>query len=112
MLVQQKLSTIIEGMEIYDKEGSRVGTIEVLRLGKGASKTQQTDSETIEDALKRVIGDAELPDTLTSQLYADGFLYIECGFLRDNAIIFPSQIEDIINDAIHLNVKEDTLLKV
>ncbi len=112
MLVQQKLSTIIEGMEIYDKNNKQVGTIETIRLGKGSSKTSATDVETIEEALKRVIGDAELPETLNSQLYEQGFLYIECGFLRDNAIVFPQQIEDIINDALHLNVDENELLKV
>lgn len=112
MLVQQRLSTIIEGMEIYDKDGSRVGTIEVLRLGKGATQTKETDTETIEEALKKIIGDAELPEALNLQLYEEGFLYVERGFLRDNVIISPSQIEDIINDAIHLNVNEDTLLKV
>ena len=112
MLVQQRLSTIIEGMEIYDKNNKQVGTIETIRLGKGSSKTSATDVETIEEALKRVIGDAELPETLNSQLYEQGFLYIECGFLRDNAIVFPQQIEDIINDALHLNVDENELLKV
>lgn len=112
MLVQQKLSTIIEGMEVYDKDNAKVGTIEVLRLGKGSAKTSETDANTIEDALKKIIGDNEFPIDLNSQLYEEGFLYIERGFMRKNTIVFPSQIEDIIGDAIHLNVDQETLLKI
>lgn len=112
MLLQQKLTTIVKGMEVYDKAKSKVGTIEELRLGKGAVKTDETDEDTIENALKKIIGDNEFPIELNSELYEAGFLYIERGFLRENAIVFPNQIEDIIEDAIHLNVDEDALIKI
>ncbi|GAB5494636.1 MAG: hypothetical protein Phog2KO_48510 [Phototrophicaceae bacterium] len=112
MLVQQKLSSVVEGMEIYDRDGAQVGTVKAFRMGEGTVKTTQTDIVTISEALEPIIGNKELPTILYSRLYDEGFVVVARGFLRSDAVIFPSQIDQFGDGALHLNVPEDDLFKL
>ena len=112
MVAQHKLTTIIEGMSIYDKEGEQVGTIKSFHLGKSIQVNHKANDETVRDVLKSVIGDSNFPDKLYADFDEDGFLYIESSFFSDNAVVFPSQIDEIKGDGIYLNVAVDEILKV
>lgn len=58
MSTPHKLDKIVEGMEIYDKDGILVGTVDAFRIGRGAIKTRHTALETIVEAITEVLGEA------------------------------------------------------
>lgn len=104
---------IEEGMEVYDSEGVRIGTIEAFRLGEGMTSAGQTDIVTIAEIVAETIGTRkELPTVLYNRLYADGFAYVPRGILRPDVLIFPDQIDSIEDEQIYLNVERGELLKV
>lgn len=104
-----ELSTIVEGMTICDVDGKQVGTIDTFYLGEDVLGNNGSDKNTIKEAFHNIIGENTLPDNLKLEIYESGFFYIECGFLRDNVIILPHQIEDIDEEDVRLNVRNDEL---
>lgn len=112
MLAQQKLSSVVKGMEVYDRDGARVGTVKAFRLGEGTIKTSATDIVTIAETLKETIGDKDLPTVMYSRLFDEGFASVDRGFLRGDGIVFPSQIDEINGDTIYLTVNESELFKL
>lgn len=112
MLAQQKLSSVVEGMEVYDSDGARVGTIKACRLGEGTIKTSATDIVTISETLKEVIGNKDLPTIMYSRLFDEGFACVSRGFLRSDGIVFPNQIDEISGDTVYLSVNEEDLYKL
>ncbi len=104
-----ELSTIVEGMTICDVDGEKVGTIDTFFLGEDVLGSNGSDKNTIKEAIHNIIDENNLPDKLKAEIYESGFFYIECGFLRDNVIILPHQIEDIDEEDVVLNVRNDEL---
>lgn len=112
MLAQQKISSVAEGMEVYDKDGARVGTIKAFRLGEGTIKTSATDIVTISEILTETIGNKDLPTVMYTRLFDEGFASVDRGFLRSDGIVFPNQIDEISGDTVYLSVYEDELFKL
>lgn len=106
------LNQIVEGMDVYDSTNVYIGTIEAYRVGEGTIKTSQTDVVTIAERISETIGsNTDLPGVLYKRLYQEGFVYVPRGFLRPNLLIFLSQINNIKDEQVYLNVKQDELLK-
>lgn len=107
----QMLSQIAEGMEVYDSDGHRIGTVEAFRLGEGTLKASRTNIVTIVEELAETMGKhKELPTAFYTRLYEEGFVRVRRGILRSDVLIFSKQIEDIQADAIYLNVEQGELL--
>lgn len=109
MPITTELSTVVEGMTICDADGKQVGTIDTFYLGEDILGSFGSDKNTVKEAIHNIIGENNLPDNLKPEIYESGFFYIECGFLRDNVIILPHQIEDIDGEDVLLNVRDDEL---
>ena len=110
MPVSTELSTIVEGMTICDANGKHIGTIDTFYLGKGILGDNGSDQDTVEKAIKDIIGESNLLESLIPKIYETGFFYIECGFLKDNVLILPHQIDAIEGEEVCLNIAEDELL--
>jgi hypothetical protein len=113
MYTQQKLTQIVEGMEVYDKDAARIGTVKSFHYGEGTAKTSEIDIVTIAERVSDLLGtNKSLPTVLYSRLYDQGFVCVDRGFLRSDAIVFPDQIEDYGEYAVFLNVEANELMKV
>lgn len=113
MLTQANLSLVAEGMEVYDWEGTRIGTVKAFRNGEGTIRTTETDIVTMANAISDCLGgQKELPTVLYSRLYDEGFICIDRGFLRKDALAFSGQIENVAGDTVFLNINLDELVKV
>jgi len=108
-----ELSEIQEGMGVYDKDGARIGTVETVRLGKGTEKTDVTDIVTIVETLSEAIGGRkDLPVVLYSRAFDEGFVRVNRGLLRRDAIVFPNQIESVGEESLYLLIEASELTKL
>lgn len=100
------LNQISEGMEVYDSDGARVGVVESVRLGEGKEKADSTDIVTIAEAVSEALnGRKDLLTILYIRLYEEGFIWVNRGLLRRDAIVFPHQIDDIGEESVYLKVE-------
>lgn len=113
MFTQQELSQVVEGMEVYDGAGNRIGTVESFRPGEGTIKATETDTVTIAETISEALGGhKDLPTVLYSRLYDKGFVRIKRGLFRRDMLIMPDQIADLNEVSLHLSVDEDELIKI
>jgi hypothetical protein len=104
---------IVEGMDVYDSDGMRIGTVEGIHQGHGAEKANTTDIVTIADTVCEMIGKRlELSTILFMRLYEEGFLHVDRGLLRRDCVIFPSQIDDIGEESVYLNIEATEIVKL
>ena len=111
MVVPVERTTIVAGMRIIDKDGEQIVTIETVHLAQG-TEVNTTKTERFEE-LRQLVGHNL---KISIDIYKDGFLYVERGFFRDNTLVSPQQIDEIIDeikdDSIYLNVTVDELFEV
>lgn len=111
-MITQLLEEIAEGMEVYDSEGNRIGTVAGFRAGEGSMKSSHTDiitmSEAVEDALG---GKKNLPTVIYTRLYEEGFVRVKRGFLRSDAIAFTDQIDKVEGSTVYLKAPLSELMK-
>ena len=113
MFTQQAFNHIVEGMEVYDRDGNLIGTVEDYRVGEGTIKAAETDTITTAEIISDALGGhKDLPTVLYGRLYDKGFVRINRGFLRKDMLILPEQIEHINEVSLHLNVNDSELIKI
>jgi hypothetical protein len=113
MFTQQQLNQIVEGMEVYDSDGARIGTVEAVRVGEGTLKSSSTDIVTMSEAVSEALGGRKgLPTILYARLFEEGFIRVNRGLLRRDAIVFPHQVDDVGGESIYLKVEQAELTKI
>jgi L-alanine-DL-glutamate epimerase-like enolase superfamily enzyme len=116
------LNRIREGMNVYDLSGDKVGTVREVYFGTGAGfkATPQTADEPdtatdnpIYNVLAGLFGDdSDLPDTLRSRMFHDGFIRINTdGIFASDRYALAEQISEALGDDVQLTVNYDELLK-
>lgn len=114
-MINQRPTTqqIVEGMEVYDRDGKRIGTVKAYRSGEGTVNTNRADIVTMANAIDEAMGKHKtLPTVMYTRLYDEGFVSIKRGFMRSNVVAFLPQVDDIHGDAIFLNVFASELVSV
>jgi hypothetical protein len=113
MLTQQNLSLVVEGMEVYDWDGALIGIVKTFRPGEGVMGSAATDVDTMVKAVSDTLDvSKELPNILYARLFEEGFVCVRRSLFRKDVIVFPSQIEDIGDYAIHLKVNKNQLTRI
>lgn len=113
MFTQQELSQVVEGMEVYDKDGNQIGTVADFREGEGTMHSHSVDLVTKVDMIADQLGGRrDLPTVLYSRMYEEGFVRIKRGLFRRDVLLFPDQIEGISVDSIHLTVDLNELPRI
>jgi hypothetical protein len=119
------LRNIHEGMEVFDSNGDKVGTVDDLyfgadsddmaRHGAGAATAPDPSmrSETlVEDIADALFGNDNLPEEMRQRLLNNGFIRVDgSGFLASDLYVLPEQIASVDDDDVHLNVTREGLLK-
>jgi hypothetical protein len=119
------LTQIYEGMTVYDREGSMVGTVKDMHFGavteeadeRGlgpATPSASGSSETslLEDFAKAISPNEPVPEELRERLLRRGFVRIDCtGIFTADRYAMPDQIAHVFDDRVTLAVTRDALLK-
>jgi hypothetical protein len=109
-MAEQILVNVVEGMDVYDSDGGRVGTVESVRLG---TDKPDADIVTMTDAVTDALGGRkDLPTILYAHLYTEGFIRVYRGLLRRDAIVFPHQIDSVGEESVYLKVEHFELTKI
>lgn len=119
------LTSIREGMEVYDSRGDKVGTVEDLYFGASSDEMDNhgvgaatapdpslRENNLVDDIAAGIFGGDDLPEEMRKRLINEGFIRIDAAnlFGRDRYVL-PEQINRVHNDHVHLNVPGDQLLK-
>jgi len=111
------LRDIREGMRVFDKTNTEIGTVEWVKFGDDNPTTPEPEAADI-SAIERQRGDAvafdpdQIPEEVREKLLLQGFVRIDAaGLLNADRYVMPEQIERITGDALVLNVSKSELLK-
>ena len=102
-----------EGMEVLDRDGEKIGTVETLRFGDEAAASGEA-RDGYEDGLIQNIAEAIWPDDMPegqrAKLLGSGYLVLDAdGIFASDRYIQPEQIDRVGSDGIHLNVSRGDL---
>jgi hypothetical protein len=121
----QILTQVYEGMDVYDRTGDKIGTVESVYLGAvsehadlhgagpaTASAQGSRESSVIEDFAKAFVAEDPVPEPLRERLRRHGFVKIDSsGLFAADRYVTPDQIAEVSGDRITLRVTRDELIK-
>jgi len=120
---RQLLKRILEGMEVFDREGRKIGVVEHVHLGshddtgRGPADVSRVEVEDKPDSIIENLAEGlgasdDLPDEMKDRLLLDGFIRMDSNQpLASDRFILPDQIKDVRGDQVILNSTYDDLLK-
>jgi hypothetical protein len=115
------LMRVREGMEVYDSEGHKLGSVSDVFAGDAADTAQaggepsrgsgqpEPGDGSIVDDVARVFSD-NVPEVLRNRMRHNGFIRIGGGLLRGNRYALREHIAGIDGDRVRLNVREAELI--
>ncbi len=118
------LTGIKEGMEVRDVNDQHLGTVRFVKLGDEnplepgvdtvtVSKAEyDRDSSIVEQVAETLVPDAgdDLPETLRNRLLREGYVRVDTGFLHSDRFVTPTQIAQIGEDIVTLNITKETFM--
>ncbi|HML21034.1 MAG TPA: hypothetical protein PKD09_05260 [Aggregatilinea sp.] len=116
------LESIHEGMDVYDVEGNKIGTVDYVQFGDENPATPEVESATAtdpnqigEDSLMEDIAEAlmpgsDLPEEVRSTLIREGYIKIDSGFLRSDRYAPLSQVASVNTERVTLKTNRDELI--
>jgi hypothetical protein len=108
-MVSLLFDLVHEGMKVLDSEEQPVGMVVVVRYGEG---DVVPDFPIVVDILKDALyGTREFQPDIYIRFYKEGFVRINRGALPPDLFVFPTQIREIHDDNIVLNVVKEDLLE-
>lgn len=122
---QSILRNIREGMEVYDSQGDKIGTVEDLYFGASSDEMDKhgvgaatapdpklRENNLVDDIAEGIFGGDDLPKEMRKRLINEGFLRIDsAGLFASDRYVLSEQIARVHDDHVHLNVTRDQLLK-
>ncbi len=114
------LSHITHDMEVVDRNGDRLGTVERVHFGTtrehGTGGATPGMAERDSDSLTEMVAEAFAPDTLPEEvrerLLRRGFVRVDAdGLFASDRYIMPDQIATVAGDQVTLRVTRDELVK-
>lgn len=120
------LEMIREGMEVYDRDGQQIGTVEQVYFGATAGRTAEhgrdaataanpdvsRDESLIDEFAEVFAAPGELPEVLRNQLLRRGFIKVDAsGLFAGDRYVMPDQIAEVSGDRVMLSVLRDELIK-
>ena len=118
------LNKIKDGMEVFDRDGAKVGTVEFVHFGASSELDEElgtvpatTDEyETTGDEyvafIKKVFGAGEeFPETVKNRLLQEGFIRVDSDNLfGEDRYVMDDKIASVAGDRVNLIVDEDDLI--
>ena len=107
------ISLVEEGMDVYDVNGDKVGTVDSFQYGtEGVTETVPEDNtdDSIMEAVAEVFSPGELPEEVRERLLQHGYIRIDKGLLQGFGYVLNNDIRNVGNDGVHLKVDDDGIL--
>ena len=116
------LHSIREGMEVYDINGDKIGTVDYVQFGDedvttpgaetqtAADPAMHRDDSLMENIAEAFTADNDLPEQLAAQMIREGYIKIGTGILRSDRYALMSQVASVTGERIDLNIDKDTLV--
>ncbi len=106
------LTHIFPGMEVYDLEDNKVGTVKAVSLPEGV--LADIDALNLDDGtLKRIVATlnsvANVPLEEQARFSQDGFVRLDTGRFRADRYILPEHIRSVSADRVRLSVRYNEL---
>jgi hypothetical protein len=119
------LSQVYEGMNVYDRTGRKVGTVEYVYLGDVIDLDDEHSQEQItpsvrdtrevsfiEDFARAIVIPEQVSDTLRQHLLRLGFIRINSiGLFTPDRYALPDQIASVFDGRVILRVDRDELIR-
>lgn len=112
------ISRVREGMEVFDADGDKIGTVAIIRMGDpdavtvAGQETPHTESGIVTDIASAFGGKEEpnVPEALRARMIHDGYIKVDGGLLGKDRYARSDQIAGLAGDAVRLNVAKDELV--
>jgi hypothetical protein len=123
------LGLVRQGMEVYDAEGNKIGTVKRVYMGGGndpadvrrqrqdagadpAAGPHEADSTFLGDLFESFTPTGGMPDELRQKLEREGFVEIDAGGLfSDDRYATPDRIAEVTDDRVILGASGGGLIK-
>lgn len=105
-----------EGMDVFDSENHKIGTVETMRFGDEAVASGDAPADAGEGGLMDSVAEAIWPDDMPEAeraiLLSEGYILLDAdGLFASDRYVRPGQISSVTADGIHLSVHRDDLVK-
>jgi len=110
------LSNIEEGMDVYDSEDSKVGTVDAVHFGEGhdsagTGAAGREDTNPVTQFVADMFDTRDnLPEELQGKLLRHGFVTVNANPLTRTVFFIPENIQRVEDDAVYLNKPEDEVI--
>ena len=114
------LTQVREGMDVYDRDDRKVGTVRSVYMGNstprgrifGGTSGADDDNDSFLESLAEVFAPQDtLPETFRKRLVRQGFVRIDtAGFFAKDCFATPAQLTAVLDDRINLSATKDELL--
>lgn len=120
------LTRVREGMDVYDRDGKRVGAVDRVYMGSVGDRRVESGAEShavseadappegglAENLMAAFAADSDLPETIRQRLMYNGFMRVDGhGLLGSGRLVERQQIESVAGDRVILNASQSDLLK-
>lgn len=116
------LTYVREGMDVYDINHEKIGTVNHVRMGDENPNTPGTETATASSAplqnesLVAEVADAlfdtdDFPQVLRSRMVRYGYLRIDTGLLRSDCYATADQVLSVTDGRVDLNITADEVLR-
>ncbi len=116
------LSTIREGMRVLDRNGTRIGSVDWVKMADYDPNDRHTQpvtpddtgarQDTLLDNLLEAFQTDEVPEQLRESLLRKGFVRVNAsGLLASDRYVLPEQVSAVDDDAVVLGVEKSDLIK-
>ncbi len=117
------LSQVYEGMDVFDREGKKVGRVEYIQIGDEDPASPGTETATardpnkfmddtvLDDIAEAFVGDNDIPDTIRSRMIRQGFIRIDTGMLSADRYALSEHVASVDEDRVNLRVSNNELIR-
>jgi hypothetical protein len=114
------LTYVKEGMDVYDLNNEKVGTVNMVQIGDENSATSDTETVTgtapqmrtnsiIEDVAGAIFDTDDFPQQIRNHMRRYGYIRIDAGILRADMYASGDQVASVGDGRVELNVSAEDL---
>jgi hypothetical protein len=118
------LERIREGMDVYDRDGDKIGTVSDVYFGAGTGgelpgqepptvpDQNMRSGDTLIDRAASVFGARDVPEVVQTRLRQKGYFRLDGGLLSGDRYVTPDQIAEVRGDDVILRIGADEVIEV
>ena len=115
------LTQVQEGMDVYDRDGEKIGTVRDVYMGNSTPRGRvfggtsgvmaDRDDSFLDNLAEAFVGDDTLPETFRNRLVRQGYVRIDAaGFFAKDRFATPDQLAAVSEGRVELSVMKDELI--